>query len=207
MPDDAPNPNPDPTAAAAAAGSAAAAGAPAAPPAVDPEVLKGALQGALKDVMPGLLEASKPAPVVQPRVEPRAPEKPDPVIEFLAPYIAPALSEVGLKAEAAMDAASFYATAGPQALKHRDAIEARFQEGMRAGKPFPRVDIFKWMKGDKFDEFVNEELEARKRSEDAARGAEHAGGAGRPHGGRPAGKDPIDMSDDELGAALKNAAF
>ena len=128
----------------------------------------------------------------------------DPVTRVIAPIVGPALQSLNLQTQAAMDLASFYAT-NPDAVKHKDKIEAKFAETMQTGRPVPRQDILNWMRGGPmFKEMVEEEISRRAA---ATREAELAATAG---GGRPAitpGKNPHDMTDDELSNALKNVAF
>lgn len=129
----------------------------------------------------------------------------DPVARVIAPIVGPPLQAVSLQAQAAMDAATFYAT-NPDAVKYRDKIEAKFAETMAVGRPVPRQDILNWMRGGPlFKEMVEEEVKRRQEAIANANAATTAGGGQRPQ--TAPGKSAWDMSDEELTKALQSVPF
>ncbi len=180
---------------------------PASAPGLDPEALKSGLQDALKAALPSALEdLAKAAPPRPPAPDPATPPtgKPDPMLELLAPYIAPLVGATQLQTHNALDAATFY-SAHPHAVKYREAIEGKMAEAVQAGVRISRADVFKWLRGDKFDEFVQDALKEREEKVKEARLASSASGGARPMG-EPA-KDPFLMDDKELEGLLKETIF
>jgi hypothetical protein len=177
-------------------------------PAFDAAALQTMVNGAIKEALPNVVsEVDKARSMHQPAPQPQpAPSRTDPVADFLAPYIAPGLAAVNLKAEGAADAATFYAT-HPEALANRDLIEQRFNMTMQAGRPIPRADLYQhWRGGEGFKDAVQAEIDRRTAEAGRARDAAHPGGGSRPHTAGPA-KSAIDMTDEELQAVMNTAAF
>lgn len=152
--------------------------------------------------------ANQPAP--QPAYDPN--QRPDPLTAAVAPIVAPAIQAVGVRAEAATDAAMFYADSDPDTLqfkaKHKGEVEALFNAELKAGRFTPREDILAYLRGGKLlNEVIEGEVSKRKAAEDRAREAETAGPGGvRAFSHKPA-KDPYTMTDEELTKSLEGVSF
>lgn len=151
---------------------------------------------------------AQPTQPAQP-VQPTQPNAPDPMEQLIAPYVTPALTRVALTAEAAMDAATFYADpSNAKALKYRDKIEEKFLEMAGSGRPVPRRDVWNWLRGGPlYQTILEDEIKDRDAQLEAARHAQTAG-AGSPRvpaaGSR---KSAWEMDDNELRDTLKDVAF
>src|SRR5438445_9742080 len=75
----------------------------------------------------------------QPAPQPQAPVSEDLLGKTLAPYIQPAVQKMSLDSQNALDYAKFY-SGSPEARKHEQAVEAKFEELMRSGMPLKRED-------------------------------------------------------------------
>lgn len=130
----------------------------------------------------------------------------DPVYTAIAPYIEPALRQMNVQTQGALDAVGFYAE-HPEALRHRAAIEGQFNEMAGRGMPFDRSTIFNHYKGANFDAFAKEQQEAMQQR--AAYGAT----VGAPGVGRPGGLPVLDaalaktMPFEDLERAVKGRMF
>lgn len=158
-------------------------------------------------VVAGIAEASKnaPRPVVVQQSPPQA-QQPDPVGDVINPYLAPVARLVNLKADSAIDAATFYATV-KDAAPHSAEIEAKFNECVQKGMPMNRISIWQWMQGANIDKIVEQRIKNRDAEIEAARQAQTLQGSrgGVPTGGRPS--VDINATDDELASAVHGLEF
>jgi len=180
--------------------------APAAP-AFDPAALQQTIQDSIKAGFEGMRPAQQQQEprYEEPRFGGQHGQEQDPVTKLVAPIVAPALQHVSLQAQAAMDAATFYAT-NPDMVKFKDKIEEKFSETMRSGRPVPREDIKNWMRGGPmWKEMVEDEIKRRSDAVQNANDASTAGGGGRPQTTRVL--NARDLSDDDLQKGLSNISF
>lgn len=197
---DAPAPAPPPAPAPAPA-PAATAPAPAAPQ-LDPARLQAMMDESFKK---GLEDFARNAqPVTQPQ--------PDPIAAVVGPIVAPALEQVGVRSESAMDAAMFYSDADPSMAafkaKHKGEIEELFNLELKARRFTPRDAILSYLRGGKlFKETVDAEVASRKEAEDRANAALTAG-PGSPRGqASTTPKDPWKMTPEDLDKELEGIPF
>lgn len=131
----------------------------------------------------------------------------DPIYNaVIKPYVEPALRQMSVQTQGAVDAVGFYAE-HPEALKYRGTIEQQFNEMAQRGVPFDRATIYNHYKGANFDQFVKDQQENLQRV--AAQGAT----VGAPGVGRPGGLPVLDaaaaktMPFEDLERAIKTRMF
>lgn len=131
---------------------------------------------------------NQPAAQTPVATDPTQPE--DALAIVLEPYVTKATRGASLIAQMAADKADFYAVADPDELEerlaHKDEVEKRAIALASQGRALPREDIFKHLKGEKFNEFAEKAQVRKKKREDRARaeGEDHAGdGVPRVRGG------------------------
>lgn len=132
----------------------------------------------------------------------------DPLAQTLRPYIEPVARSLNLKADNALDAVHFY-NENPSASQHRVEIENIVNTMAAQGQAFDRDTAYKFLKGAKFDQFVDAEIKERERKTNEAQQqgfAVGAAGVGGPHVGRLVGLGPNSKLED-LETALAGVAF
>lgn len=168
----------------------------------EPQIDMSRLEQSMKSaVQAGIAEVVRTAPRPQPVVQ--RPQEPDPVAEVLRPIVGPDLMRLNFKADDAKDAVIFY-NGTPEATKHSEAIEAKFNEMAQNGRPMNRASIWQWIRGS--DAFVTERIKQRDAEIETARQAQTIQGS---RGGVPTGRPNVDIttSDDDLAAAVTGLEF
>jgi len=150
----------------------------------------------------GIVAGYQPPP--QPAPAPVTPPPKDPVAELLSPYITPGVEKANLTAQAAMDAAVFYSSR-PEAVSHKDKLEAAFGTLLERGVPFVREDIWAWYLGKNPD--VADGIKKTKADADARKAAEAAdlGHGSPPKPGEP--KQATEIAPEDLTKAMENVTF
>ena len=139
-------------------------------------------------------EALQNAPAREPaHREPEVAQPQDALEAVLEPYLAKGSARATLIAQLAADKADFYTMADTNELEDRiaykDEVEKRTLTMAQAGRPLPRLDIFRHLKGEKEDEFFERRNKKRAKLEERARqeGLDHGSdGVPRQRGGEPA---------------------
>lgn len=167
------------------------------------------LKSGLKDALEGYAQQNpQPRPQApQPVTQPNA----DPVRDFLNPYLEPMQRAVVVRTEAAMDAATFYSDPDPKNArlksKLRGEVEQLFSQQLQQGQYIPRENLFHYLRGLKFQEFVDAEIAEREQAREQAKQAQGVGtGAARPMG-QTNQKQPWEMTPEELERTLDGVAF
>ena len=131
------------------------------------------------------LEAQPREPVQEPVHQPV-----DALESVLEPYVQRGAARATLIAQMAADKADFYTVADADELEdriaHKDEVEKRALALATQGRALPREDIYKHLKGEKFDEFVERRTKRKALREERARneGGDHGGdGIPRSRGG------------------------
>lgn len=154
-----------------------------------------------KSVQQGIAEGMKQVNRETPRpaAAPATPPPADPLRDVIAPYVDPKINQLAIGAASAMDYTRFY-TSHPEAVKHRDRIEKRFEEQMAAGMPLDRGRLYNLIRGENFDEFM---AESQANAQAAAARAAAAGTVGAGSGPHSVSfEDPFSMTHEALDAAL-----
>lgn len=127
--------------------------------ALDPEALAKAVS---EQTARQVAEALAHQPTAQP---PAGQPVSDPLGEVIAPYVQAGTSRAALIAQLAADKADFYAVSDPDELAdrlaHKDEVEKRSLALAQAGRALPREDIYKHLKGEKFEEFAESRAKRR----------------------------------------------
>ena len=112
---------------------------------------------------------------------PVQPTEVDPLQSAITQHTDPRFAQQDIEIAAAADAGLFYA-AHPEALKHKDEIEAGFNNLKSQGKAFTREAVYEWWRGSakNFDRLVAEGVEADKQKVKDAENAETVDASGRP---------------------------
>ncbi len=167
------------------------------------------LKSGLKDALEGYAQQNPQPrqPVSQPVTQPAG----DPVRDFLNPYLEPMQRAVVVRTEAAMDAATFYSDPDPKQArlksKLRGEVEQLFSQQLQQGQYIPRENLFHYLRGLKFQEFVDAEIAEREQAREQAKQAQGVGtGSARPMGQQNT-KQPWEMTPEELERALDGVAF
>jgi len=129
----------------------------------------------------------------------------NPLADVIGPLVDPHFQRLAVEVADAKDSSLFYAE-NPDALAHKKGIEDAFEALKRQGTPMARIAVYKWYKGNHFEEFYKAQKEAEAEEAERAKAAIDVGpGATRTR--QVPAKDPHDMTDDELAAALKGVAW
>ena len=125
-------------------------------------------------------ETLKHQPTPQPHVaQPAEPE--DALAAVIEPYIRAGTAKANLIAQMASDKADFYTHSDPDELEDRLAYKEEIEKrtlGMASmGRALPREDIYRHLKGEKFNEFVEKSTKRKQKREERARneGQDYAG--------------------------------
>lgn len=161
MPDDDVKPEEKPAAAAA--------------PALDPEALGRTISEQVAAQVANAL-ANQPGPAA-----PTVPAGPtDALEEVIAPYVQRGQARTILIAQLAADKADFYTEADPDELAeriaHKDEVEKRTMALAQGGRPWPRLDVYRHLKGEKETEFA--ETRAKRKAAREKRALEEGGDHG-----------------------------
>ena len=147
-------------------------------PALDAEALGKQIAAAAQQAVAQALQA---APQEQSVVEqPR-----DALADVLEPYVTRSTNRAELIARMASDKADFYTVSDPEELalrlEYKAEIEKRALAMASGGRPLPREDIFKHLKGEKEDEFFEKKSKRKQaREKRALEDAQDHGGDGMP---------------------------
>ena len=169
-------------------------------PAIDMDALGEMMNKKVKEGIQDALAQVNPGP--QPRMADQAKPAQDPLGDMVRGYIDPDLKATRLAVEDAKDYGAFYNRGNEDEREWKreksGEIEDIFNKMVKAGRPMSREDISQWIKG-KEPEKVVEFMSTRKQKRlEAVQGAQSGLEGVRPPMGAPQGKDPFDMSDEEL---------
>jgi hypothetical protein len=179
-------------------------------PAIDMDALGEMMNKKVKEGVQEALSQVNPGP--RPQQGELGKPAQDPLGDMVRGYIAPDLQATRMAVEDAKDFGSFYAKGDEDEREWKreksTEIEDIFGKMLKAGRPMSREDIAQWVKGKEPEKVVEFKATRQRKRMEQVQGTQSGieAGSSAPRG-IPAGKDPYDMSEEELGKTMAGKWF